>query len=135
MGNLHTRGVRGASVAAADTSPAILAATRELLLAIEEANPTMRPQDLASVIFTVTDDLTADYPARAARQLGWMDVPLLCAREIPVPGELPFCIRVLAHWNTDLPQAEVNHVYLKEAIQLRPDLDQQRHKQLQGAQR
>ena len=62
------------------------------------------------------------YPAQAARQLGWVNVPLLCTREIPVPGGLPHCIRVLLHWNTELPQPAVHHIYLEEAVRLRPDL-------------
>ncbi len=82
-----------------------------------------RPQDLASALFTVTEDLSAAYPAAAARELGWTDVPLICAREIPVPGGLPRCIRVLLHWNTDLPQSAIRHVYLGAAAALRPDLD------------
>jgi chorismate mutase len=126
------QGIRGATVAASNTSDAILKATRELLCEIMDANPTLKTQDLASVFITVTDDLTADYPARAARQLEWMDVPLMCAREIPVPGELSRCIRVLLHWNTRLSQKEIRHVYLGDAVQLRPDLDQEKQKNLQG---
>lgn len=116
------RGVRGATVVSADQSNEILNATRELLAAILEANPSMEPADLASGLFTLTEDLCAAYPAQAARQMGWDEVPLMCAREIPVPGSLPRCIRVLLHWNTDLPQAEIHHVYLGEAASLRPDL-------------
>ncbi len=126
MCNSKMQGVRGATVAAENSSDAILSATREMLLAIMAANPSLQTEDLASAFFTVTVDLNATYPARAARELGWMDVPLLCAREIPVPGELSRCVRVLLHWNTDIPQANVRHVYLNEAVQLRPDLDQQK---------
>lgn len=116
------RGVRGATVVDKDDTQEIIAATKELLLAILDANPTLQTNDLASAYFTVTDDLSSAYPARAARQLGWGEVPLMCAREIPVPGGLPRCIRVLLHWNTDLTQGAINHVYLGEATRLRPDL-------------
>jgi chorismate mutase len=116
------RGVRGAIVVDKDDTQEIIAATKELLLAILDANPTLQTNDLASAYFTVTDDLSSAYPARAARQLGWGEVPLMCAREIPVPGGLPRCIRVLLHWNTDLTQGAINHVYLGEATGLRPDL-------------
>ncbi|MBL7162799.1 MAG: chorismate mutase [Anaerolineales bacterium] len=119
---MPTRGIRGATVASANQEEAILLATRELLEAIMNANPTLTPEDVASALFTVTDDLNAAYPAKAARQLGWTETPLMCAREIPVPGSLPLCIRVLLHWNTDLPQSAIRHVYLEEATKLRPDL-------------
>jgi chorismate mutase len=115
------RGVRGATVADENHAESILAATRELLLAILKAHPSMRPEELASILFTVTEDLDDAYPAQAARQIGWSHTPLICAREIPVPGGIPRCIRVLIHWNTELPQREVRHVYLKDAARLRPD--------------
>ena len=121
---MSVRGIRGATVAAENTPEAILAATRELLAAIVEANPGLAPEDIASAIFTVTADLDAAFPAQAARQLGWQHVPLMCAREIPVPGSLPRCIRVLLHWNTDRPQAAIRPVYLRAAASLRPDLAQ-----------
>jgi chorismate mutase len=114
--------VRGATVASQDQPEVILAATRELLEAICAANPQLMPEDLASAIFTGSGDLTSVYPAQAARQLGWVQVPLLSAREIDVPGGLPGCIRVLLHWNTDLPQSAIRHVYLGAAASLRPDL-------------
>ena len=116
------RGVRGATTCEIDTPEAIHSATGELLRAILNANPQMRPEDLASAVFTVSDDLISAYPAGAARDLGWEMVPLLCAREIPVPGSLPRCVRVLLHWNTDLPQSAIRHVYLGLAAKLRPDL-------------
>jgi chorismate mutase len=119
------RGVRGATVASRDEPEAILSATRELLEAIQAANPLMQVAELASAFFTVTSDLTAVYPAKAARQLGWEQVPLMCALEIPVPESLPRCIRVLLHWNTDLPQAAIRHIYLGAAASLRPDLAQE----------
>lgn len=116
------RGIRGAITVDMDAPEHILAATRELLEAILNANPTLRCEDIASALFTVTDDLHSAYPALAARQMGWDLVPMMCAREIPVPGGLPRCVRVLLHWNTDLPQDAVHHVYLREAMVLRPDL-------------
>jgi chorismate mutase len=79
-------------------------------------------EDVASATFTTTTDLDAEFPALAARQLGWLDVPLLCGHEINVPGSLRLCVRVLVHWNTDKAQSEVNHVYIKGAQRLRPDL-------------
>jgi chorismate mutase len=119
---MSIRGIRGATVVERDDPAEILAATRELLVEIRDANPSLTPDDLASVFFTVTPDLRSAYPARAARDLGWDLVPLMCAVEIPVPGSLPRCIRVLIHWNTDLPQPAIHHVYLRDAIRLRPDL-------------
>ena len=119
---MSIRGVRGATVASRDEPEVILSATRELLDALLKANPLLQVEELASAIFTVTSDLTTVHPAKAARQLGWGQVPLMCALEIPVPESLPRCIRVLLHWNTGLPQSEVRHVYLGEAASLRPDL-------------
>lgn len=116
------RGIRGATTVTADEPDLILQATRELLEEILEENEGMRPEDVASALFTVTDDLVSTFPAQGARQMGWGLVPMLCAREIPVPGSLPRVIRVLVHWNTDLPQNEVTHVYLRDAVKLRPDL-------------
>jgi len=118
---MPTRGIRGATTSEADTPDAILAATRELLLAILSANPDLETEAIGSVFFTVTDDLSAVHPALAARQLGWNEVPLICSREIPVPGSLPRTIRVLLHWNTELPQGAIRHVYLGAAAALRPD--------------
>jgi chorismate mutase len=119
---MAVRGIRGATTICEDHPETIKAATRELLLAVCAANPSLRPADIASVLFTVTDDIRSAYPALAARELGWEEVPLMCAQEIPVAGSLPCCIRVMATWNTDLPQHEVHHVYLHNAVQLRPDL-------------
>ena len=124
-----TRGIRGAVSVDEDDLESITQATQELLSAILEANPSLQPQDLASAFFTMTDDLTATYPALAARQLGWVEVPLLCAREIAVPDSMPRVIRVLLHWNTPLPQGAVRHVYLGRAIALRPDISQPRRTQ------
>lgn len=119
---MPVRGVRGANAAESDTPQAILSATRELLEAMLAANPGLQTSDLAAAFFTVTHDLSAAHPARAARELGWGDVPLMCAQEIPVPGSLARCIRVMLLWNTELPQSAVRHVYLGQAASLRPDL-------------
>jgi chorismate mutase len=119
---MPVRGVRGAITVQSDQPEDIYKATRELLQALLVANPTLHSDNLASALFTVTEDLNSAYPARAARQLGWEQVPLMCAREIPVPEGLSRCIRVLLHWNTDLSQSSVRHVYLGEAAVLRPDL-------------
>jgi len=116
------RGIRGATTVPSDEPELILDATRELLEAILDANEGMQPEDVGSAIFTVTEDLKSTFPAQAARQMGWGLVPMLCAREIPVPGSLPRVIRVLVHWNTELPQNEISHIYLKDAVKLRPDL-------------
>jgi chorismate mutase len=116
------RGIRGATTVIADEPDLILQATRELLEEILAENEGMQPEDVASAIFTVTDDLVSTFPAQGARQMGWGLVPMLCAREIPVPSSLPRVIRVLVHWNTDLPQNEITHVYLRDAVKLRPDL-------------
>ena len=121
---MSLRGVRGATTVNHDQADEILEATRELLQAILQDNPDMHPEDIASVLFTATADLRAAYPARAARELGWREVPLMCAQEIPVPGSLTLCIRVLIHWNTELPQVAIRHVYLRQAVTLRPDLNQ-----------
>jgi chorismate mutase len=120
--NMPVRGIRGATTVSEDTGEAIRLATRELLLAICAANPFLRPADIASVFFTTTDDVRAAYPAQAARELGWETVPLMDAQEIPVPGSLPRCIRVMILWNTELAQQEIHPVYLREAVRLRPDL-------------
>ena len=117
------RGIRGAITVEEDTPEAIHQATRELLLKMLEANGIQSYEELAAVIFTVTEDRTSAFPAEAARQIGMHRVPLLSAREVPVPGSLPRVIRVLALWNTDTPQDRVRHVYLREAVRLRPDLE------------
>ncbi|PWH16599.1 MAG: chorismate mutase [Anaerolineae bacterium] len=119
---MTTRGIRGAITVEADQPELILAATRELLEAILQANAGMTPADIASAFFTVTADLSSTFPAQAAREMGWSQVPMMCAREIPVPGSLPRVIRVMVHWNTDRHQNEIVHVYLREAVRLRPDL-------------
>ncbi len=119
---MTTRGIRGATTVDSDTKEEVLSSTRELLEAILISNPELETDDIASVLFTVTEDIVAAYPAEVARQMGWILVPMICSREIPVPETLPFCIRLLIHWNTDLAQEEINHIYLKEAKTLRPDI-------------
>jgi len=118
---MSVRGVRGAIQVEADEPDSILSATKTLLLAMAELNPGLDPKELASILFTVTPDLGSAYPAEAARQLGWSDVALMCAQEIPVPGGMPRVVRALAHWNTDRPQASVQPAYLGAAHALRPD--------------
>jgi chorismate mutase len=117
------RGVRGATTADANTREDILRATRELLAMMIRQNG-IRSDDVASVIFSTTSDLNAEFPALAARQLGWYNVALLCNHELDVPGSLRFCIRVLLHWNTETPPHEIVHVYIKQAVNLRPDRTQ-----------
>ena len=119
---MTTRGIRGAITIDSDSAENVLSATRELLDAILENNPDLQSEDISSILFTVTDDIASAYPALAARQMGWDQVPMMCAREIPVPGGLPLCIRVLIHWNTDKEQSAIKHVYLRDAGKLRPDL-------------
>ena len=114
------RGIRGATTAAANTREDILCATRELLERLVLRNE-VQPDDIASIFFTVSDDLDAEYPALAARQLGWVESALLCAREIPVAEKrVERCIRVLLLANTTRTAAEIRHVYLREAVALRP---------------
>lgn len=115
------RAIRGATTVPADEPDVIAAGTRELLARIMLLND-LRAEDVVSVIFTVTADLRSDFPARAARDLGWVDVPLLCTVEIPVPNALSRCIRVLMHVETTRPRDAMKHVYLREARTLRPDL-------------
>jgi chorismate mutase len=116
---MRSRGVRGATTATANTREAICSATQELLRRLIEANE-IPMEEIASTFFTVTDDLDAEYPALAAREIGWVNVPLLCAREIAVPGGLARCIRVLLHVNTEKTQEQIRHTYLREAAILRP---------------
>lgn len=115
------RGVRGATTVTADDRDLVLTATRQMLALLIRRN-NIELSDLASALFTVTSDLTSEFPALAARQLGWLEVPLLCGYEVSVPGSLPLCIRVLLHWNTDRTASEIQHVYLHDAQRLRPDL-------------
>jgi len=118
---MPVRGIRGATTATENGAAAICAATDELLRAILERN-NIDIAEIASAFFTTTPDLTAEFPAYAARGLGWLTVPLLCGHEMNVPDALPRCIRVLIHLNTDLPQDAMRHAYLREAVTLRRDL-------------
>lgn len=115
------RAIRGAITVSENTDVSILAATTELLQGIQMANPTMKTQDLVNAVFTVTTDLSAVYPARAARDMGWVDLAMLCTQEMVVQGSLARCIRVMILWDTDLNADEIIHVYIGAAAQLRPD--------------
>jgi chorismate mutase len=115
------RGVRGATTVTANSREEILTATRQMLALMVRRN-NMVVTDIASAVFTVTKDINAEFPALAARQLGWLEVPLLCGYEIDVPNSLTMCVRVLVHWNTDKRQDQIEHVYIHDAIRLRPDL-------------
>ena len=115
------RGVRGATTVENNTRDEILTATRQLFALMIRLNG-IEPEMAASAMFSVTTDLNAEFPALAARQLGWLEVPLLCTYEIDVPGSLKKCIRILVNWNTDKPQRDIRHVYIKDAVRLRPDL-------------
>ncbi len=119
--NINCRGVRGATTVAEDSKEEILKATRQLLALMIRMND-IDSTDIASATFTVTSDLKSEFPALAARQLGWLDVPLLCSYEISVPGSLPRCIRIMLLWNTTKEQAEIEHIYIRDAVKLRPDL-------------
>jgi len=113
-------GIRGATSVSRNSETEILEATRALLDTMRHEND-IPIERIVSVIFTVTPDLDAVYPARAAREIGWHDTPLLCAADMDVPGSLPRCVRVLMHAAIDPPEAGLRHVYLGEARSLRPD--------------
>jgi chorismate mutase len=117
---LVCRGIRGATTAETNTAEDILEATHEMVTALVGLND-LQPEDVVSAFFTTTTDLTAIFPALAARQLGWSEVPLMCAHEMAVPGALDHVVRVLLHVNTARGPADIRHVYLKRARQLRPE--------------
>lgn len=119
---MAVRGIRGAISVDADEPQQIREATRELLEQILERNGLRDFDEVISAVFTTTQDLVSCFPAEAARHIGMTTVPLLCALEIPVPGSMPRCIRLLLHVNTDRSPAEIEHVYLREAQKLRPDV-------------
>ncbi|WP_437202867.1 chorismate mutase [Planctomicrobium sp. SH664] len=119
---MPVRGVRGAITVEENSTSEILAATRELLAEVLARNELHDFSEIVSAIFTTTPDLNACFPAEAARELGMSQVPLLCASEIAVPTGLPKVIRVLLHVNTDKTQAELQHIYLREARRLRKDI-------------
>jgi chorismate mutase len=114
------RGIRGATTTEANTREAILEATSDLLERLIAEND-LRPEDIASAIFSTTPDLNAEFPAVAARELGWLDTALLCTHEMAVPGSLERCIRVLIHWNTTRSAEQIVHVYTRGARNLRPE--------------
>ena len=117
---MATRGIRGATTVDGNSAAGIRARTLELLEMLVAENGLL-PQDVASATFTVTDDLDAEFPALAVRTLpGWEEVPLLCAREIPVPGALAGCVRILLLWNTDRPHSGIRLAFLRGARSLRP---------------
>lgn len=117
---MYCRGIRGATTVEHNERIEILTATTELLTILISRND-LRAEDVASAIFTTTADLDAAFPALAARELGWSEVALMCMREIPVPGSLPMCIRVLLHVNTEREAGEIQHVYIHRAVNLRPE--------------
>jgi chorismate mutase len=116
---MYCRGIRGATTVERNDRAEILAATSELLRLLIAKNE-IEAEDVASAIFSVTDDLDAEFPAVAARNLGWLEVALINTREIPVPGSLDLCIRVLLHVNTTRKASEIQHVYIRGAVNLRP---------------
>ncbi len=118
---IRLRGIRGATTVEANTREAVLNAAAALLSALIDAND-IRRDDVASVFFSTTPDLNAEFPAVAARQLGWTNVALLCGHEMAVPGSLPMCLRILMHVNTAKAQDEIRFVYLQGARALRQDL-------------
>lgn len=122
---MHIRGIRGATTVEENTAGVILQATRELLHEMAEVN-NVEPDEIAAILFTTTPDLNATFPAEAARQLQWANVPLMSATEIPVRGALPMCIRILVLWNTPRSQEEVVHIYVRGATVLRPDVKARR---------
>jgi len=117
---MYCRGIRGATTVECNEREEILAATTELLLLMIQQN-NIEVEDIASASFTLTDDLNAVFPAVAARQIGWSEVPLICMREIPVPNSLGKCIRVLLLANTTRGASEIQHIYLRNAVSLRPE--------------
>jgi chorismate mutase len=121
MQGWRVRGLRGATTVPDNTAEAIVEATKELLQALQEANG-FGPDDVVSALFTATPDLNAAFPASAARELGWVNVPLLDASHMAVAGDIPRCVRVLLQVYTDREGRSLQHVYLRGARELRPDL-------------
>lgn len=122
---MRVRGVRGATTVSKNEKREILEATKELLSAMIVENE-IELDDIASAWLTTTPDVFAEFPAVAARQIGWTAVPLMQSHEMSVPGMLPMCIRVLLHVNTEKGPNDIRHIYLREAVRLRPDLAAQR---------
>ena len=119
------RAVRGATQLEADTREQMLDRVAELVREVMASNG-LEVEDFVSVWFTATDDLHAEFPAYAARGLGFDEVPLICARELDIAGAMPRVVRLLAHVETDLPRADITHVYLHGAAKLRRDLSRVR---------
>jgi len=115
------RGIRGATTVTQDDADEILNRTAELLLQMAEQNA-VQPDDIASILFTLSPDLRATFPAEAARKIGWKYVPVICARELDVPHGLPKTVRVLMHAESNRSPKEIRHVYLEGAVVLREDL-------------
>ena len=118
---MSVRAVRGATQLVSDTREEMLDRVAEMVTEVMTANG-LDVEDFISVIFTATSDLVAEFPAYAARQLGFGEVPLLCARELEIEGSMPRVVRMLAHVESDVPRAEITHVYLDGAASLRTDL-------------
>ena len=118
---MPVRAVRGATQLVTDTREQMLDRVAEMVTEVMTVNR-LEVDDFISVVFTATSDLVAEFPAYAARQLGFGEVPLLCARELEIEGSMPRVVRMLAHVETDLPRAEITHVYLHGAAALRTDL-------------
>jgi chorismate mutase len=123
---MPVRGIRGATTVGSNSRDEIIEAARELLQAMIDANG-IDPEEVASAFFTTTPDLNAEFPAVAARQMGWTFVPLLCGHEMTVPGSLPLCLRILLHVNTEKGAHDVSHIYIRGARTLRPDLNSSTH--------
>ena len=126
---MPVRGIRGATTAQANTAEAIVEATRELLVELVARND-LDPEEIAFCYLTTTPDLDAEFPALAARQLGWVDVPLLCGHDMnvrpPNPRGIPRCVRVVILYNTDRAQRDMRHAYLRGAAAIKADLDTMR---------
>ena len=122
---MAVRGIRGAITVDHNSKEEIVKETEHLLSVMVEKNH-INKEDVCSVFFSVTTDLTSEFPAIAARKIGFTHTPLLCLTEIPVPGSLEKVVRILIHLNTDTPQKDMVHVYLKNATSLRPDLSTQK---------
>lgn len=116
---MYCRGIRGATTVENNDREEILSATHELLELLITKND-IQPENIVSAVFSLTEDLDAEFPAVAARGLGWTETALMCAREIPVPNSLGKCIRILIHVNTTRSAKEIQHVYIREAVKLRP---------------
>ncbi|PKH10169.1 chorismate mutase [Planomicrobium sp. MB-3u-38] len=116
------RGIRGAITVSADNPEEILSETRKLVLEMAEQNQ-IDPELVASVVISTTTDISSAFPAKAVRTIeNWTFVPVMCTHEMDVPGSMPLCIRVMMHVNTPVTQKDIHHVYMNDAVKLRPDL-------------